>query len=311
MSTLTLKKPTGIACALAVALAMPFVAFAPQDEDAAPATDSIDFDLRPESGLKIAVKGKMSVALDGMMSQGEMEHSFKQSMAESQAYSQKFLEVRENKITKVERVYEESTIKTKLELDMLPEPRETEDENDVAWKSFRADLSGEEVKLEVKDGDDWTPASSRVQKQLTRRRLESPLMPLPKGKKRVGESWEFTGKELKDYFQDSSSDDEEMDVQMEGTGTFELAEIKPIAGVLCGVVKFKLQLSMELQAGITAKMAMTGTAIYNIKHRVYTEVKLNGTMNAEGESEQAGEGGSLEMKGKVAQQVTAKIVTDE
>ncbi len=311
MSTLTLNKPTGIACALAALVAMPFVAFAPQDQEGAAATKSINFDLRPEAGLKIAVKGKMTVALDGTMSQGEMEHTFKQSMAESQNYTQKFTEVKENKITKVERTYEESTVKTKLEIEVLPEPQESENENPVAWKSYRADMSGEdEIKLEVKDGDEWTAAAGPAKKQLTRRRLESPLMPLPKGTKQVGESWEFSGKELKDYFQDPGSDEEGMDVEMDGTGTFELAEIKPIYGVMCGVIKFKLQLGMDIQSGITAKMVISGTAIYNIKHRVYTEVKLEGTMNAEGEPEES-EGGSLQMKGKVAQKATAKVVTDE
>ena len=105
-----------------------------------------------------------------------------------------------------------------------------------------------------------------------------------------------------------SDDEDDEEMPIDGTGTFELAEIKDVAGLSCGVIKFKIALNLELPQGAKADMSIKGTALYSLKFRTFVDLKMKGTMKIEGEMEQMGMTMEMNMGGELKSEYKVKVL---
>ena len=271
--------------------------------------ETVDFSKIPDQGLKFKVSESMKFKMEGTVTAGEQELSMTQNMSGKQIYTQTYVKVKDGKILEIEREYEDAVQKMVVENDMMSEPHEQEMPNPLAWKHIRAKWNDDdEFTLEVKEEDAWKEAEDNIKARLNAKKVLQPNIPLPKGEKKVGDTWKLSAEELKSYFADSVKSVEDTEVDIEGTAEFELAEITEIKGVKCAVIKFKFNLTMKMGDNPSPKIDMSGLIHYSIDHKVFYGMKGKGTVKVEGEMEQMGQDISMDLTGPIEMEVKVKVL---
>lgn len=289
-----------------IAFALLAVALAP----AAFAGDSIDFTKAPAQGAKFKVTDTVNADANMEIEGNGQTFAIQSKTTVKKVFSHKILEVKDGKITLIEREYEDAGMKQVVQAPMFPEPQEKDEESPLAWKVIRAKWNDDALELEVKDGDDWKAAEEKIANEFTAASLRSPLLPLPDGSKEVGESWELDSDAVKAFFpskQFGGSDGSEMSGEFKAT----LKSIQEVDGLECGVIEFTLKLTIETGEGQSTSLNLKGTAHYSTKYRFVIKTDAGGKMTSEFEGEQQGVSVSRKVSGDLKLNTTATPVTDE
>jgi len=268
--------------------------------------ESVDFSKPPKEGAKFKLTETQKMSMKGTQEARGSEIELKISANGKEVYTHKILAVKENKVTKIEREYEDAGMKQTIEHSMMPEPQEQEMPNPLAWKTIRADIQDDGFTIKVKDGDEWTEAEEKVRRHFTPHLLRHPLVPLPKGTKEVGESWELDGDELKKIFPPSRFGEESGDI--EGTYKATLDSISEINGVRCAVIKFTMKVTLEMQPGAELKFNLNGTAHYSLQHNFVIGMVIKGTITQEADVEQGGMTIKSSLNGDLGVDVKVKVL---
>lgn len=268
--------------------------------------ESVDFSKPPKEGAKFKLTETQKMTMKGTQEGQGTEIELSITANGKEVYTHKILAVKENKVTKIEREYEDAGMKQTIEHSMLPEPREQEMPNPLAWKTIRADIQDDAFTIKVKDGDEWTEAEEKVRRHFTSHLLRHPLVPLPEGTKEVGESWELDGDDLKKMFPPSRFG--EQSGEIEGTYKGTLDSIADVKGDRCAVIKFTMKITLELQPGAELKFDLNGTANYSLQHNFVTGMVIKGTITQKAEIEQMGTTITSSLKGNLAVDVKVKVL---
>jgi hypothetical protein len=265
--------------------------------------ESVDFSKPPQEGAKFKVTETQKMTMKGTQEARGQEIDLSTNVDVKQVYTHKILAVKENKVTKIEREYEDSGMKQTVESSMSPEPREQETPNPVAWKTIRADIQDDTFTVKVKDGDEWTEAEEKIRNLYTSHLLRYPLVPLPDGPKEVGESWELEGDDIKKIFPPSRFGEQGGEVDGSFKGTLE--GISEINGTRCAVLKVQTQMTVEPREGIELKINLKGTAHYSLAHNFVIGMVMKGTVTQNIEIEMMGTTVKSSLGGDLV--VTAKV----
>jgi hypothetical protein len=220
---------------------------------AAAAQEAVDFSQAPAPGLKYKVVSSTNSETKRSMTVGERELAMKTTGEREATFVDTILAVKEGKIVKMEREYEDVSSKAVTESDQLEEPREREQDSPLAWKHFRAEWNEDgDVTVKVKDDDAWGDVDDRLKRQLRPKRLRRPLFPLPRGPKTVGESWELSDENVKTYFPPRRprrrSGEEAPPIPQTVSGKLTLVEITDHQELRCAVLKAALEMRQHDQS---------------------------------------------------------------
>ena len=164
----------------------------------AAAQEAVDFSKAPAEGLKYKVVSKTHSEGTASQTRGEQTSELKMTGDRESTFVDTIVAVKEGKIVKLEREYEDVSSKMVMESDRSEAPREREQDSPLAWKHFRVEWNEDgEATVQVKSDDAWGNAEEALKRGLRPKRLRRPLFPLPAGKKTVGESWELSDEDVK------------------------------------------------------------------------------------------------------------------
>lgn len=249
--------------------------------------ERVDFSRAPAQGLKFKMTRAITVKATSTRTRGETEMEKKISADLKEVFTQTYLEVKQDKVRKLGREYEDFSGKVVMESDMMPEPREKEEDDFLAWKHVRATWDDEgEITREVKEDDAWTAADERTCKWLNARTLLHPAFPLPMKEKEMGDTWKLdSGKVIRDIIKGPSMKVDRVD--FEGTVEVKLADIRKYKELRCAVLEFSVDVQSKKEDSPNIKMK--GAAYYSLKHRIVVGLESEGTLKIDAAREE-GEG---------------------
>jgi hypothetical protein len=228
--------------------------------------EEVDFDAPRKKGLKYklteAVKGRMA----GKISMNGEEVDIEQEINSKEVFTETVLDVKDGKITQLLREYEEAGE------DEAPSP--------LAWKTFRAEWNDDdELSLRYKDGDAWKKADDTMRAFLNNTTLLHPTCPTPKGKKSVGDTWEVTEKQFKEYFPPARFG--YTDAEVEGEFNLKLASIAEFQKMKCAVIEFQTEVTVSSERTSAMTIKVKGKAHYSLDHRIFVGMTGTGTLTLE------------------------------
>jgi len=294
---------SGWTLGLLVAVALTGVAFAFPAE-------TVDFSLTPQPGLKFKVSETQKIKIEGKLSfaEAEVEINLDQAIDGKEVFTQTIKDVKDGKIVEVEREYEDAGQKVLTRTELLPEPQEMERTSPVAWKHVRASWKDDGFSLVVKDDDVWKEAEDDIKRRLSPRRLLQPKMPFPPGPKKVGDSWELSAQDLKDYFADTAGGGGETETEVDGSARFTLTKVDDKQGPKCAVIEFEVTLKVRLGEGPTPEFTIKGELYYAIQARVFYGMKGAGTMRIKGEQTRGGQTVGLDLNGTLNSELKVEVL---
>jgi len=233
--------------------------------------DTVDFTKPPAKGLKYKVIQKRTGQSETTLAVSDREpREISQTTSGKMVFTQTILEVKDGKIVKLDRVYEEAGSRT--ENDQMPEPREQE--NPLAWKHIRAEWNEDgECKVEIKEGDEWTEPEDKMKRRLRPQMLRNPLIPLPEESKKVGDSWELDEEAAKKFFGKPPTLPGEDAPEIEREAKFKITGITDFKEMKCAVIKMVSKISVDESMSQT----MEATCYYSLKHCIIVGMKGTGT----------------------------------
>lgn len=303
------RKKSGRTIGLLVAVALVSTAFAVPP-------DTVDFSLVPEAGLKFKVTEAQNITIQGKLAytDSEVEMNLDQKIDGKEVFTQTIKKVTDGRIVEIEREYEDAGQKMVTRTEMLPEPQELERSSPVAWKHFRAAWKEDGFSLVVKDDDEWKEARDDIKQRLSPRRLLQPKMPFPAGPKKVGDSWELSAKDLKDYFADTAGGGAgASEVEVDGTARFTFVEVADFEvsdkkAEKCAVIDFKIKLRVSLGDGPSPEFTLNGRLYYAIQPRIFYGMKGEGTMRIQGEQQRGGQTVRLDLNGTLKSNLKVEVL---
>lgn len=257
----------------------------------ASAQEAVDFSKAPPAGLKykLVSRSHSEGSMSGTM--GEQSFEQKQTSDRESTYVDTILAVKDGKIVKMEREYEDVSTKMVVESDRLEAPREREQDSPLAWKHFRVEWSEDgEATAKVKEEEAWGAVEDQIKQRLRPKQLRRPFFPLPRESKTVGESWELSDEEVKAYFpprrrRGRGGGEESPPIPQKVSGKLTLEEITDFQDLRCAVIKARF--SVEIGESGDNKTKLEQTCYYSLKHRIV--VGIRGTSN--GSTSRSGERG--------------------
>lgn len=268
--------------------------------------DTVDFSLAPAKGLKFKVTEKQTTKTEGSITIDDMEpRPMNGSTKKTTIYTQTILDVKDGKIVKLEREYEESG--TTRESDRSPEPQERE--SPLAWKHVRAEWKDDECKVEVKEDDEWTEPGGGLKRHLSPGRLRNPLIPLPGEAKNVGDSWELDEEALKKFFGKTRPPTGmgEDAPEIERKASFKFTHIVVWKEMKCAAIKMKLKVS----AGEIMSQTSDVTCFYSLKHRIVVGMKGTGSQEVNASREMGSRSMKIESSGTSQINTEVKILEED
>jgi len=268
--------------------------------------ESVDFSKPPQAGSKFKFTETTKMNMKGSQEAGGNEMEMSITGNGKEVFTHTILEVKENKITKIEREYEDAGMKQTIEMSVLPEPREQEQPDPLAWKTVRAEIEDDAFTMKVKDGDEWTEAEEKIRKKFTPELLRHPLIPLPKGTKEVGESWSLQGEELKKIFPPTRFGEEggELDGKYKAT----LDGIAEVNGIRCAVIKVQGEINLQPREGVEVKLVLNGKAHYSLQHNFVIAMVMKGMISQKADVEQMGTQITSSLTGDLTVDVKVKVL---
>ncbi len=271
----------------------------------ASAAQEVDFSLKPKPGLKTKVTTQQTSTGSQRVSAGERDFEMKFETSRKGVYTQTLLAVKNGKIMKLERNYEDSGSTLKATVngeDREPQEREAA----LAWKHVRIEWSEDgDAAVTVKEDEEWVEPEGSLKKAIRPKRWRRGP-PLPNEAKSVGETWEISGEDAHKLFQmepRTGRDGEEIALP-DVTARFEFASIATLRKMKCAVLKMEMTSERE-----GSKSTTRATLHYSIEHRVIVQVESSGEES--GSREREGPDGSTieqERSGTSKQKVTVEIL---
>jgi len=260
-----------------------------------PGDDTVDFSLAPAQGLKFKMTRTVVVRATSIRTRGDTEVEMKMSADLKEVFSQTFLEVKQGKVRKLDREYEDFSGKMVVENEMLPEPRVNEEEGFLAWKHVRAAWDDDgEITHEVKEEEEWKGAGEKICKWLNAGTLLHPAFPHPGKVKKVGDSWDLDPVKVMDIIKGPSMKIGK--TRFDGTTEVKLVDIRPYEKLECAVLEFTFDVESKGDDE-EPELKMKGTAFYSLKHRIVVGMKASGSLKMSGERD----------RGEGTMKVTAKV----
>lgn len=302
---MTSSGPGRILLGAFLAMTLVCVAFAAPEE-------SVDFSLCPPAGLKFKVTDEQVIRCSGKLTVGEgdpEQTDLTQTITARESYTQTLVEVAEGAIVSLEREYEDVTQKVVAETPLAGRPQEHEQTAAVAWKHYRARWKDDAFTLEEKDEDTWKSPNEEAKRRLTSHRLRQPMVPLPTGTKKVGETWELDAETLRAYFTDIGEVGRAADRKVDGSARFTLTGFEDLEGDRCAVITFTLRLEIGSDRD-SYTFTLEGKIHYSLRHRIPVRMKGEGPLvvKAEGEKLAQGEAMGLDLKGTRTMNRAVKVL---
>ncbi|MBN2490453.1 MAG: hypothetical protein JXQ29_06355 [Planctomycetes bacterium] len=275
--------------------------------------ESVEFGRAPAAGLRFKVTETVTSKIAGVLGIGDdaEEREFTQTTTVREAFTQTILRVEGDAIAALERVYEDAGSRITATLPGASEPQTTNLANPLAWKHIRAEFSGDETVLKVKDAERWQDADDSIRDRLPRQRLLQGKIPLPRETKKVGESWELDARALRELFSDTTRAAENRETAIDGRARFTLAELKDIGGVRCAVIPFQFEAALTAAQLPSAKYTLQGKLLYSIPHRIFYGLSGTGNIAVTGESQQMGQTLHWKLAGKIQTEFTVSVPDEE
>jgi hypothetical protein len=254
----------------------------------ASAQEAVDFGKAPAAGLeyKVVSRSHGEGSMSGTM--GEQSFQRKQTSDRESTYIDSILAVKNGKIVKMEREYEDVSGKVVTESDRLPEPRKREQDSPLAWKRFRVEWNEDgEATARVKEDDAWGEVGEQLKRQLRPKQVRRPFFPLPQESKTVGESWELSDEQAKAYFpprrRRRRGGGESPPIPQRVSGKLTLEKITDFQDLRCAVIKASFV--VEIGESGDNKTKLTQTCYYSLKHRIVVGIRgsSSGSMSRSGE----------------------------
>jgi len=291
------------------------------------AGETVDFSKAPAPGLKFKVTVKSTSESSRTMTMDENEPvASKSTVTSEQVYTQAVLKVKDSKIVKLEREYEDHSTRTVREggrsgrrprREGRGEAGPQERENPLAWKHIRIEWTEDEAKVTVKEDEEWTEPEGRLKRMIRPERFRSHAIPLPKETKDVGDTWELSEEEAKKFFKPrirrrggrggrgGGGEGEEVDVDIEAE--FEFADITDYKERRCAVIKMKV--TMSLGEDSTQKTVSSG--YFSLKHRIFLGIESKTTAEMKRTMERRERTIAIEMSMEGKSTYAVKILEEE
>ena len=249
--------------------------------------ESVDFSRAPAQGLKFKMTRTITVKATSTRTRGETEVETTVSADLKEVFTQAYLEVKQGKVRKLGREYEDFSSHMVMESDKMPEHKVKEKDGFLAWKHVRATWNDEgEITREVKEDDEWTAAGDMICMWLNAGTLLHPAFPLPKKEKEVGDTWEPDAKKV--VMNIIKGPGMKIDkVDFEGSVEVKLADIRKYKELRCAVLEFSIDVTSE--QGNNPGVKMKGSAFYSLEHRIVVGLESEASIKMGGEREE-GEG---------------------
>jgi hypothetical protein len=272
--------------------------------------EEVDFARRPAAGLRFRVTDKQEIRCAGKVTRENDPEAMDltQQISSEASFAQTVVEVKDGEIIALEREYEEVSRKITARTSRVDEPQEIEQSDGVAWKHYRARWKDGELVLEVRDEDTWRAPGEQAKRRLSPTRLRDPLVPLPRGRKKVGESWELEGPVLRDYFSDLGETGTATGRELDGSARFTLTGFEDLTGDRCAVIAFELKLEVEAELERYA-FTLTGQIHYSLRHRIVVRMKGDGPLRIASDREQLGRAMQIRLTGTRTMDRTVKILS--
>jgi len=249
----------------------------------APLDEGVDFSRPPDQGMRIKVTEQIKGRLTGTLEIGGNEVAIGSPLDATEIYVHTVLEVKERKVLKIQREYEESGGE--------------DDATPLAWKTLRATWEEDgdgEGSITVKEDEEWKPAGELLTRFVTLRSLRQPILLLPPRKMEAGQSWEFGAKEIRRYFPAVKLGNAAAKLGGEGKITFR--EVARIKDEKCAVLDVEIQIDSSIEGTEVSTTRLAGVVHYSLEHRVIVGLKGKGTMKRYGPAAMSG---SLQLEYKV------------
>jgi hypothetical protein len=249
--------------------------------------ETIDFARLPAQGLKFSVSSATSTTTMVVTPEDGQSTTTKETSRRTNVFTQEILALKDGEVVRVERDYGDCGASTTLESESATEPREMERASPLAGRRIRVGWHGKVVKIGEREGGKWVEASGRVKRSIRLGRVRRPIIPLPKTRKKVGETWEFGPQELKDYFSFSNLRFLGYDADEEGPAmkaVFRIARVLRYEGMNCALIKMSLHISV----GEGVSKSIDGVCYFSLRHRIVVGMKATGRSIIDRRGEQGG-----------------------
>lgn len=275
---------------------------------AAQEAETVNFNALPNVGLKYKVTATQSQRSQRTISIGDQDPREMTSDTKSKyVFTQSILEIKNGKISKLARKYEDYENKGTLEMSGQ-DPRELDNEAPLAWKHVRISWEDDEVTVEVEEDEEWSEPEGRLRRMIRPKRWRQSAIPLPKEPKKVGDTWELTGEEAEKAFPRTPRRNRQGELMelpdRELKVAYEFASIGEHQKMRCAVIKMKLTSEIEDQG----KTESTYEIHYSLEHRIVVGIKTQTKGSTSVEREIGDRSFTMESERSGKTTMTVKIV---
>ena len=278
----------------------------------AKAPEEVDFGLAPGPGLQFQLvetetlerKGKQIIGRD------ELTVDFTARATRKNVFTQTIQKVENNQIVELERAYEDVRQKTTARTGNDEPAAEKIYDDPLAWKRLRATWTDGKLSIKVRADDAWKNPDEAIRARLSSSRLRQPVFPFPPETRKVGDTWEMDGRQIRDYFVEAAEPVAGRRIEIEGSARFQFKQFAEVNGVRCAEIHFQTEITLKFSDRLKPQISTTGTLYYSIPHRILFGLKAEGTMNSRGELDQQGKTISVQSRGTVRTEIQVKVLQE-